>query len=240
MAALLRSEARKILSVPTVAWLATASIVFAAGTVVGAPTPAPRMLASPLGEQEFVLIGAFIRIFVVLIGVRVIIDELHHGTIVPTLTAQPHRTRVMVAKALIAGFAGGATSLLAAAVLLSGAMVTGHTDTSMSGFTAQASAIVGGFTAAGVLWAVLGVGLGALIRTPVAATVGPVAYLLLLEQFLATSVGERAATYLPGQGGFALALAPTLRHVLVGGAVLAGWALAATLAGTAAMERHDA
>ena len=50
--------------------------------------------------------------------------------------------------------------------------------------------------------------------------------------------GGRA--YLPGQGGFALAMAPTLRHVLVGGAVLAGWALAATLAGTAAMERHDA
>lgn len=235
----LRSEIRKILSVPTFVLLFAASALFAVGTVLGAPTPATDSLTRPLTEQDFILVGAFIRIFLVLIGVRVVVDEFQHGSIVPTLTAEPRRERVLLSKALTAAVAGGLTGLVSAALLLGTAILSGHTDETVAGFGPQAAAVLGGFTAAGVLWAVLGVGLGAIIRSPVAATAGPVAYLLLIEEFFVSSVGERAATYLPGQGGFALAMAPSARHVIVGGAVLAAWALACMAAGTLRLVQGD-
>lgn len=235
----LRSEFRKMATVPAFRWLAVGAAVFAVATVLGAPDPEPVVLSRPLPEQEFVLVGAFVRVLIALVGVRLMTDEFQHATIVPTLMTTPRRVQVIWSKALVAASSGAAIGLISALLLIASAATTGHTDPSIPGFAADAGAIMAGFTASGALWAVLGLGVGAIVRSAVAASAGVVAWLLLVEEIVATSIGPRPATFLPGQGGFALALAPSTRFVVVGGAVLAGWALVATLAGQVVMARRD-
>jgi len=105
------------------------------------------------------------------------------------------------------------------------------------------------------LWAVLGVGLGTLLRNQLAAIVGVLVYLLLVEQIISglaslSSLG-RIEDYLPGGAGTA-SLTGLAESGPFGGSfgglvvpwwlallIFAGYTTVAVLAGAAAAQRRD-
>jgi hypothetical protein len=95
-----------------------------------------------------------------------------------------------------------------------------------------------GGVAAGGLWAVIGVGIGAIVRNQVVAIVGVFVWLMALEEMLRTRLGD-LASYLPGQAGFGLSLAFTTKIALFGAAVMLGYAVIGTAVGVFATKRRD-
>ena len=91
------------------------------------------------------------------------------------------------------------------------------------------------------LFALLGVALGSLVRSQVAAIVGALAWLLVAEQVLVTLAAD-AGRWLPGAAGQAIVRTPTdgLLDPAAGTALLLAYAAAVTLASTLTATRRDA
>ena len=194
-------------------------------------------LRAPLHDQPLMLALVYTRLFVLVLGVKAITDEFRHGTIVPTLLATPQRGRVVAAKVLTLALAGLVFTLVAEAVAVGLAwalMSTEGVDPIVR--VADARAFTG-LAVAGALWAAIGVGIGAAVRHQVAAIVGPVFWLLVVEEMAASRLGHWAG-YLPAQAGFGL-VSPGVRAVYVPALVLAAWAAVAWTFGTVAMRRRD-
>jgi hypothetical protein len=108
----------------------------------------------------------------------------------------------------------------------------------------DAAATLAGVLAAVVIFGLLGVGLGALLREQVATVAGLLLYLLVVERAL-TSIAahNRWTMYLPGQAQEALVGSTLTNQPLLqpwqGGIVLATYGLALALAGTVATMRRD-
>jgi ABC-2 type transport system permease protein len=184
-------------------------------------------------------------LFAALAGAIGITAEFRSGTIRPTLLANPDRTRVIAAKAGAAAVAGLVIGLLAAGLVAAigsaGLAVRGITVRLGDGEFAQM--IVGGGVGAS-LWAILGTGIGALLRSQIAAVAGLCVWLLLIENILIGNVPS-AAKYAPGASDGALAgLMPnagttTLLAPALGVALLVGYAAVAAATGLFAIERRD-
>jgi ABC-type transport system involved in multi-copper enzyme maturation permease subunit len=189
-----------------------------------------------------ITIGA---LFAALVGAIGITGEFRHGTIRPTLLATPDRTRVIAAKVIAGALAGLAIGVIAEA-LTAGIGAAGF---ALRGIPIAIDAgdfiqlVIGGAAAAAV-WAVIGTGIGTLVRGQVGAVVGLCVWLLLIENILITNVAA-AGKFAPGAAAGALAgMTPNAGAAAllapIGGAfVLVGYAIAATGAGLVAFERSD-
>jgi len=201
-----------------------------------------------LGRRSVQLTDIFGRagmlgtLFAALLGAMSITGEFRHGTIRPTFLVTPQRGRVVAAKVWVSMLTGIAFGLIAASV----AAGAGSAALAARGVTIQLDAgdyalLLAGSAAAAAMWAAIGVGVGALIRNQVPATVGICAWLLFVEGLLAGDVGVvgDVARYLPGALGNAASgqvppVAPGLAALL-----LALYAAAAATAGWRATDRRD-
>jgi ABC-2 type transport system permease protein len=137
-------------------------------------------------------------VFAALLGALSITAELRHGTIRPTFLASPRRSRVIVAKAIVSFFAGAAFGLIATAV----AIGIGTAAFGVRGITSQLGSadylqLLAGGAAASALWAVVGVGVGSLVRNQVAAIVGIFVWLQIIENLLIDSA-SKVSRFMPG------------------------------------------
>lgn len=184
-------------------------------------------------------------LFGALAGAIGITAEFRHGTIRPTLLTNPDRTRVFASKATAAAIAGLVIGLLAtcfvALIGSTGLALRGIHITLNAGDFAQ---MIAGGAAGAALWAILGTGLGALVRGQVGAVISLCVWLLLIENILIGNVPS-VGKYAPGASGGALAgLMPDagtakLLAPIIGALLLAGYALATGAAGRLAIERRD-
>jgi ABC-2 type transport system permease protein len=189
-------------------------------------------------QTFFFLASVNLALFAVILGVRASTDEFRFGTIVGSVLADGHRGRLIAAKAAVAGI--GAAGLTAVAEI---AMVgLAWALTSMGGQSLRVSVSDGtamlGLMAASALWAAIGVALGALVRHQVAAVVGVLVWLLVVENLGAGLLGS-AGRYLPGQAAHGLAQIPHLLTVPVSAAVLIAYAAAALAAASISIARRD-
>jgi ABC-2 type transport system permease protein len=184
-------------------------------------------------------------LFAALAGAMSITGEIRHGTIRPTFLVTPRRGRVIAAKAVAAGLAGLGFGLVAAAF----AIGVGSAALAARGITLRLDVgdyarLVAGAAAAAPLWAVIGVGLGALVRNQATAVAGLFAWLLFVEGLLFGQLPD-FGRFLPGVAGAAIAgttatgevrplLAPALGVLL-----LAAYAAAALAAGSITTARRD-
>lgn len=188
--------------------------------------------------------GEFLGVlFAGLVGALSITGEFRHGTIRPTLLATPQRGRVIAAKVVVSTVVGAGFGL-AASALAAGA---GAAALRMRGIDVELAGgdyalLVAGGAAAAALWAAIGVGVGAVVRSQVPTVVGVCAWLLFVEGLLAGDALDldvsrfapgAAAEAISGQDPGAL-LAPAL-----GAVVLAVYAVGAIAAGWLATERRD-
>lgn len=193
------------------------------------------------------LTGAILGLAVVGVwGALVVTSEHSSGTIEPTLAATPSRTRVLVAKAAVVG----TVAFVASLVGCTGAFIVGLVtlDHERYGVGEPFPALVGvavGFTAV----ALLGVAVGALVRSSVAATAIVVA-VLVLPELLGPLLGDGQA-WVTGAAPSAVVVklsqsadaAPEMMGSLGGWPsliILLGYAIVAVAAGGAMFEARDA
>jgi ABC-2 type transport system permease protein len=178
-------------------------------------------------------------LFAALAGALAITAEIRFGTIRPTFLVQPRRSPVLAAKLAVSALTGFAYGLLAeglmAAFAAIGFAARGIPNELTSGDYVRI--LVGGASAA-ALWAVIGVGVGALIRNQVATLVGFCAWMFLVE-----SVSEGfipgAAKLMPGGAGLSLAGNEHKLSVVVAVVLLAAYAAVAAAAGWFTTLRRD-
>jgi ABC-2 type transport system permease protein len=200
------------------------ALVLAAVLMHGLLLPADDL--SDADDQLKVVLGwgeVLGALFAALLGAMSFTGEFRFGTIRPTLLVTPQRERIVVAKLLSGVLTGTAFGLLAGGV----SAVAGTAALAARGIDVEVQAgdyavLVLGAAGAGALWAAIGVGVGAAIRSQVPVLVGICAWLLFVETVLlgdANLVGD-LGRYTPGSLGRAVSgqeplVAPGLALVLV-------------------------
>ena len=184
-------------------------------------------------------------LFAALLGALSITSEIRTGTIRPTLLVTPNRTLVIGAKAIAAAIGGVGVGLAAEAlvsVIASAAFaIRGIPVALTAGGFAQ---MLAGGAAAAALWAAIGTGVGAIVRSQVGAVIGLCVWLLLIESVLAGEVPS-AGRFTPGSSAGALAgmlqSAGSLKLVTpaVGGLLLIAYTALAAGAGAFTTEKRD-
>ena len=246
MTALLRSELFKQRSTRTDLGLFAGmlGLVVLAVLLHGFGLPAENIAGASdqlmvFGRGEF--LGA---LFAALLGAMSITAEIRHGTIRPTFLVSPWRGRVVAAKVWVstligAGF-GLAASTLAAGVGTATLAARGI-DVQLNG--GDYALLLAGGAAAAALWAAIGVGLGAVVRSQVPTIVGISAWLLFVEGLLVGDITGVAdvGRFAPGALGMAASgqEPDTLLAPAVGVGLLALYAVAAAAAGWVATTRRD-
>jgi ABC-2 type transport system permease protein len=183
-------------------------------------------------------------LFGALVGAIGVTGEFRHGTIRPTMLAAPRRSRTVLAKAAAAAIGGVLAGLLAAGLVAAigsaGLAVRGIPSTLGTGDVVQ---LIVGAAVAAAFWAVIGTGVGTLVRGQIAAVGGLCVWLLLLENVLIGTVPS-VARYTPGAGAGSIAGqlpggAATLLVPALGGLLLTAYAAAVGALALAAIERRD-
>jgi len=200
----------------------------------------PR-LDDPETQRAIFATGSVASLFAVLVGVLAVTGEFRHGTIRPTLLFTPVRERVMAAKGIACALAGLVLGLLAVGLTFGITLVWLAIDDVERWLDSGELAEIAAGTAVGaLLWASIGVGVGAVVRNQVAAVVGTILWSMIPEPLLLALVPD-VGRFMPVAASDALsgAAGPELLSPLAGLLVLAVWAAVLTAAGIAVTARRD-
>jgi ABC-2 type transport system permease protein len=202
MTALVRSELLKIRTTRSW-WGYLGTLVL----LVGLATAAEVGSREELEQVELVSLAdlaGITSLLAIILGITIVTAEFRHGTITPTLLATPKRGLVLAGKAI----SGTAVTLLF--VLLAFLVVTAVALTwslfATVDFNGDGGEVAGraAKVALGVvLWLLLGVAIGVAVQGQVAALVGTLVWIFLVETLLIGALGlvdwEGVRKYLPFQ-----------------------------------------
>jgi ABC-2 type transport system permease protein len=196
--------------------------------------------------NTFLVSSWLTTLFAVVAGTLLFTSEVQHGTLAGALTARPSKRIIVGAKAIVAaalGFAMGALGIVGGLVggLASG-MDTGDMSGAVSG-TAWALVLT-------TLAAVLGLGVGLIIRHSAAAVTTVLVWALAVETLVRGMVSANVSRLLPFAAAHGLlgtrsaadtpeTLAAALSNVQ-NAAVIGCWAAVTVAIGTALLIRQDA
>jgi ABC-2 type transport system permease protein len=197
-------------------------------------TPPVTNLTSLTGGVTFATL-----IFGVL-GVQVIGQEYRFNTIRPTFTAAPRRYRVIAAKVIVVSLACAAI----AAVMVAFCWVVGATLAENFQVDSTDRRVAWGIVLFTALWSTAGVGVGAIVRQPIAGILVIVGYSLILESLIG-SLFESTLPWLPFQNGLQMTLrledsTDLLQSPLNGGLYFAAVCFALLAIGAVLVNRRDA
>jgi ABC-2 type transport system permease protein len=118
-------------------------------------------------------------------GIITTAGEYRHNTITAALLITPQRRQLIVAKAIAIAIVGAGVAVIATAVALAVSLpwlaAKGVHPTLLS---SDVAGVLLGSAAVMVLFGLIGVGLGAIVRNQVAAVVGSLVWLLVVENLL--------------------------------------------------------
>jgi len=247
MIRLIRAEFTKLATTRLIYGLAAGMTAFAVLTVVagvayagreGNPSLSANSLPMFVAAPVTLLSGAAL-----LLGILGMTGEFRHQTVTQTFLVTPDRGRVVAAKLVAYPLAGIALALTTLAV--TAAVATGWLATKgimPSSADARLARIVGVALLGAGLCALVGVGVGALVRNQVAALVGVLVWVLLVEGLLMDLLNDPSlGKWLPSAATAAAITSPGGGHLsrLGGTLLLAGYALALALAGSRLVVRRD-
>ena len=247
MTRLIRAEFTKLRTTRLIYGVAAVMAAFAILTVIagiayagrdGNPSLSADSLPTIVAAPVTLLSGAGL-----LLGILGMAGEFRHQTVTQTFLVTPDRGRVVAAKLVAYPLAGIALALgilaFTAAVAAGWLATEGMTPSLLDARLGRV--LLGAVLAAG-LCGLVGVGVAALVRNQVAALVGVLVWVLVVEGLLMSllqapsSLGKwlpsAAAAALTNPGGGQLSR-------LAGTLLLAGYALALALVGTRVVVRRD-
>lgn len=247
---LVKAEFRKLLSTQVWIWLLIGTIAFAALVVVltlafaGNPDPdAPPGLDDPTLQPVVLSSGSTAIVFVVVLSIIGITQEFRHRTATPTFLTTPRRLDVVIAKLITYLLTGLVYAAVSTAVVLAIAVPWISSSGVSVPLTGENGEVLLGTLLAVALYALVGVGLGALVRNQVGAIVGVLVYLFVLEPIV-RAIPATAPFYRWMPGGAQEALTATfqgpdnLLERWQGALLLIGYGLlAAALAGALTLRR---
>lgn len=208
----------------------------------GNPSPP---LSTAEGQRNLFSVASTASVFVLLLGIIAITGEFRHQTVTPTFLATPHRGRVVISKLVtyaLAGIGYGVAVVLLAIAIALPWVSAKDIDISLSGNGIPGTLV--GVVVGVAVYAVLGVGIGALIRNQIAAIVGSLVYLFIVEGFVANLPTIRDYyKYFPGGANNALVGTEqqglSLLEPWQGGLLLVAYGIVFATAGTWFAVRRD-
>ena len=246
MTRLIRLELLKLRTTPAI------YVAFGLTALLTAASAAANVLLAghqgmpPLGSAKNVgkvlALGSVTSIAMLVLGIMIAAGEDRHRTILGTYLGEPRRGRVLVAKLVTAGAvgaAGGAALFgfaLAIAVPLYATKGVHHLPVNLASLWLGTTLIT-------ACYGLLGVALGALTRNTVAAIVGALVWVGVIELAFLQPLIPSLAKWLPTGAGVALTtVGSSHRHLLAPAAaalVLVGWAAVISAAAARTTVRRE-
>jgi ABC-2 type transport system permease protein len=199
-------------------------------------------LTTPAGVSGLLAhAGIASAVLSLVLGITAVAGEYRHRSVTDTYLATPTRTPVIIAKLAAYGTVG---VLFGAVSAVTGLATTAIWVTAKNGTldlaAVRADRILIGIVAFNLVYAVLGVSLGALIRNLTAAVAISLVWLVLVETTVANLLGD-LGRWLPNRAGMALNTMPLPGLLPQWGAalVLAGYATVFAIAATTTTVRRD-
>jgi ABC-type transport system involved in multi-copper enzyme maturation permease subunit len=218
MARSLSSEWRKVLS--TKMWWILAIVIAAYSAMIasmfafmfgamgdalaGAGPGAPELPAQDAANMIYSSVSTFGYVVPLLLGALAATGELRHRTLGLTFTLEPRRGLVLLSKTLVVvvfGVVLGAAGLIGA--VGAGAGVTAATGGDPMLGSPESWAVIGRVLAALGIWAIIGFGIGVLVRSQAIAIVIALVFTQFVEPLLRTGAqfwewSAQVAKFLPG------------------------------------------
>jgi ABC-2 type transport system permease protein len=194
-------------------------------------------------EQLALAVSANATILFIVLGIIGTTQEYRHRTATPTFLASPHRGRVVIAKLLAYVAAAAPMALVVIAVDVLVVTVYAGAKGAAPSLTGDNLRVLVGAWAALVIYTVIGVGVGALLRNQVGAIVGALVYLFVVEGIISSIPATQGAyKWLPG--GALEAMTATFNQTDLlsawqGGLLLLVYGVAAAVLGTVLAVRRD-
>ncbi|MCU1688901.1 MAG: hypothetical protein JWN61_2207 [Pseudonocardiales bacterium] len=247
MTNLIRAEFRKLFTTQVWFWLLIASLALTSLVVIANVATTESQFQYIQNVSNIYGVAGSAYIFVLVLGILGITAEFRHQTITPTLLATPSRAAVVGSK-LIAYLLIGAVYAAAGVVLTLAIAVPWLSSKGIElnlGDHGIPRTLISGFIAAS-LFALVGVGIGALLTNQAAAITLSIVYFLVIEGLLSIIPYVRDAyPYLPGGAAAAMRVTEAERDQeywsylspVAGGVVLVAWALLFSAAGVWRMRR---
>jgi ABC-2 type transport system permease protein len=200
-------------------------------------------VGTPLYEELALSTAANANVLFLILGIIGMTQEYRHRTATPTFLAAPRRWKVVVAKLVAYALVAVPFALVLLAVnVLVVALYAGARGGAPS-LTADNVEVLATSGLALVIYALIGVGLGALLRNQVGTIVGALVYLFVVEQVIRSIPATSGAyKWMPGGGLEAMTATfegPDLLGAWAGGLLLVGYGLLAALLGTLLAVRRD-
>ena len=203
MTALVQSELLKVRT--TRAWWGYLIVIVlltgigAAGEVGSAESENRSTFSFQLGLIDTIGVAV---LFAIIVGITIVTTEFRHGTVTPTFLVEPHRERVIFAKAIAATLVAIGFALLSLLVLAAVAIPwLTLVDAQLQLGDAEFLTRVGEQILSTVLWALMGVAIGTAVHSQVAALVGTLIWIFVVENLLVGLLGladaDGLAEYLP-------------------------------------------
>jgi len=241
MTDLVAAEVLKLRTTRTPWALLAATVVVSALAVASAVAVAADTdtnLESVRDVRTILNVSASGAIFVLVLGVIISAGEYRQHTAIDTFLTTPRRSRVIAVKIAVAGGAGIIFGALASGISVAVAEVTYRlNDLTFPLGSTDAWATVGGATLYAALFAAIGAATGSLVRNQVAAIVGWLAWIAVVEH-IAVGLAPAIGRWLPAAAGRALMRSPgeDILSPLAAGFLLAAYAV--TIMSAAIMIEH--
>jgi ABC-2 type transport system permease protein len=182
-------------------------------------------------------------VLMLVFGIMTIAGEFRHKTIITTLLITPSRPRVVAVKLAAVTVVGAVFGLLAATTTLAITvpwLLARHVEGAL--IRNEAPLVFLGVLLATMLYGIIGVAVGSLIRNQTLAIVIALVWLLLVEN-LVVGIAPAVGKWLPaGAASGLMRNIPDKGHFLAmpaGGGLLAAYATALAITGAAAVVRRD-
>lgn len=243
MSRLARAELLKLRTTRVVYVLAGIALLFS-GLVAAIVAAEEGLDDDPaLGLAEIAGTSGFLAL---VLGILLTTNEYRHGTITSTFLVTPRRPRVLVAKLVAGGLAGGVLGVAVAVISFGIAVPWLDGSADEIRVDGQFLEAVGRLVAIYALFVLVGVAAGAIIQNQAGTIVAAFAWLFVVEQILNVIVAVLAegdspiGPYLPG--GALAGVSASEGDFLAGGWALllsCGYVVLLSAAGAAAMTRRD-
>ena len=241
---LVRGEIRKLTTTKMpwafIAVLAVIAGIDAAVVVFGTDMDGSKAFIATAADQQSLMAFAFNAMLgTALFGTIAVAREYGHGTVVPTFLTSPRRLRAVLAGLTAVLLAGAVLALIAQALIIAVvALALPSTEYAFMVSAGDLIRLLAASTLAGAIGAVLGAGLGAVIRNLGGAVTTAVLVMFVIPP-LAVQLVNDAASWIPTT--LLSVISGVTAEVSLGSALMAvtAWALVPAAAGLLAVQRRD-
>lgn len=241
---LVRAELRKLTSTRMpwafLAVLVAISAITAVAVVFGTDMDGSKaFIATAEDQQSLMAFAANAMMIAGLFGAIAVAREYGHGTVVPMFLTEPRRNRAVLAQFTAVLVGGGVLGFVGAD--LSVAAVALSLPATEFGFLVPAGGVarvIAAATFAGAAGALLGAGIGAVVRNTGGSVAGAVLALVIAPP-LVVQLAAGAASWVPNTLNTVVSGVTDEVGVFAALAALAAWAIVPAAIGLVAVQRRD-